>query len=39
MILEPRPPGGVDWGEVAAMVEEAFRMIAPRSLLTELGDD
>ncbi len=25
----PTSPGGVDWGEVVAILEEAFRMIAP----------
>jgi hypothetical protein len=38
VVLSPPPPGGVDWDEVAAIVEEAFRMVAPRRLLAELDD-
>lgn len=38
VVLDPPPRGGVDWGEVAAVLEEAFRMIAPRRLVAELDD-
>jgi len=38
VVLDPPPRGGVDWDEVAAIVEEAFRMIAPRRLVAELDD-
>jgi hypothetical protein len=36
VVLDPPPGGSVDWDEVAAIVEEAFRMIAPRRLVAEL---
>ena len=36
VVLDPPPGGGVDWGEVAAILEEAFRVIAPRRLVAEL---
>jgi hypothetical protein len=38
VVLDPPPPGGVDWYELEAIVEEAFRMIAPRRLIAELDD-
>jgi hypothetical protein len=38
VILDPGPPGGVDWDEVAAIVREAFRMKAPRRHIAELSD-
>jgi hypothetical protein len=38
VVLSAPPPGGVDWDEVAAIVEETFRMVAPRRLLAELDD-
>ena len=38
VVLDPPPRGGVDWDEVAAIIEEAFRMIAPRRLVTELDE-
>jgi hypothetical protein len=37
VILDPEPDGGVDWDEVAAIMEEAFRLVAPRQLVTRLG--
>ena len=36
VVLEPPPAGGVDWAEVAAIIVEAFRTVAPRRLRTEL---
>jgi hypothetical protein len=38
VILDPPPSGGVDWDEVAAIMAEAFRMVAPRRLVAELDD-
>ncbi len=36
VVLDPPPPGGVDWGEVAAILEDAFRIVAPRRLIADL---
>ncbi len=36
VILDPAPDGGVDWVEVAAIMEEAFRLVAPRQLVARL---
>jgi hypothetical protein len=38
MVLDPPPSGGVDWAEVAAIMEEAFRLRASRRLIAELDD-
>jgi hypothetical protein len=38
VVLDPSPRGSVDWDEVAAILEDAFRMIAPRRLIAELDD-
>jgi hypothetical protein len=38
MVLDPPPGRGVDWDEVAAILEEAFRLRAPRHLVAELDD-
>ena len=37
VVLEPTPAGGVDWDEMAAILVEAFRMVAPRRLITQLN--
>lgn len=31
--------GGVDWDEIAEVVREAYRLIAPKSLAARLADD
>jgi hypothetical protein len=36
VILDPAPVDGVDWDEVAAVMEDAFRMVAPRRLIARL---
>jgi hypothetical protein len=38
MVLDPPPDRGVDWVEVAAILEEAFRLRAPRRSIAELDD-
>ena len=38
VVLDPPPAGGVDWDEVAAVIEDAFRMVAPRRLVREFDD-
>jgi hypothetical protein len=38
MVLDPPPGQGVDWVEVGAILEEAFRLKAPRRLVVELDD-
>ncbi|MQA13403.1 MAG: MmcQ/YjbR family DNA-binding protein [Pseudonocardiaceae bacterium] len=30
---------GVDWQEIAELVEDAYRMVAPKKLIAELDDD
>jgi hypothetical protein len=37
--LGVRLDGGVDWDELAGIVEDAFAAVAPRSLLRAPGDD
>ena len=36
--LDTTEPGMVDWNEVAALIEDAFRHIAPAMLINELDD-
>ena len=36
--LGVRLDGKIDWGEVAAICEEAFRAVAPKKLLTQLDE-
>jgi hypothetical protein len=36
--LDTTGPRKVDWDEVTAIVEDAFRMVAPKSLVADLDD-
>jgi hypothetical protein len=36
--LDTTGPSKVDWDEVTAIVEDAFRMVAPKSLVAELDN-
>jgi len=36
IVLDPPPGCGVEWGEVASILEDAFRMVAPRRLVADL---
>lgn len=36
--LDPSEGDKVDWDEIAAIVEDAFRLVAPKQLIAELDD-
>ena len=38
VVLAPLRDQTVDWDEVAAIIEEAFRLVAPRHLVVELDE-
>ena len=38
VVLGPLRDEAVDWDEVASIINEAFRMVAPRHLLAQLDD-
>lgn len=35
--LDGAPPNRPDWDEIAAIVEDAYRQVAPRTLITDWG--
>lgn len=35
--LDGAPPNQPDWNEIAAIVEDAYRQVAPRTLITDWG--
>jgi hypothetical protein len=39
VVLDPRPPARTDWALVAALVEQAYRLIAPAKLAARLGPE
>ena len=38
MYLDPVGADAVDWAEVAAVIDEAYRLVAPRRLVAELDE-
>jgi hypothetical protein len=38
MYLDASGENGVDWDEIAAILEDAYRMVAPKTLIAELDE-